>query len=202
MNSMHQIIERVPEDFLLFIGKAGYNLVKFLKWNNLIHLETDNENEIIQISDSESESDFSNDEIHRRKRKKRKKKKKLFPSQLIRLIVRLRRIDPELAKLGKVDFSWNKPWKKNLDSMTNIEISEDSKEKSAEKYQKMISEFQKDKQDNRIIIYTDRSKSETNQIGAGLIYTTNFSYNKWKAWNLDSKYEIFNAELFTIKKAI
>src|SRR6266536_5018896 len=58
----------------------------------------DDENEIIQISDSDSESDFSNDEIHRRKkRKKRRKKKKLFPSQLIRLIARLRRIDPELA---------------------------------------------------------------------------------------------------------
>ncbi len=47
MNLMYPIIERVPEDFLLFIGKAEYNLVKFLKWNNLIHLETDNENEII-----------------------------------------------------------------------------------------------------------------------------------------------------------
>src|SRR6266536_1690176 len=105
MNLMHPIIERVPEDFLLFIGKAEYDLAKFLKWNNLIHPETDNGNEIIQISDSESESDFSNDEIHRRKkRKKRNKKKKLFPSQLIRLIARLRRIDPELAKLEKVDF--------------------------------------------------------------------------------------------------
>ncbi len=30
---------------------------------------------------------------------------KLFPSPLIRLIARLRRIDPELAKLKKVDFS-------------------------------------------------------------------------------------------------
>ena len=143
MNSMHPIIERVPEDFPPFIGKAEYNSAKFLKWNNLIHLETDNENEIIQISDSESESDFSNDEIHRRKKRK-KRKKKLFPSQLIRLIARLRRIDPELAKLEKVDFSWNKPWKKNLDSMTNIEISKDSKEESAGKHQKMISEFQKD----------------------------------------------------------
>ncbi len=47
MNSMHPIIERVPEDFLLFIGKAEFDLVKFLKWNNLIHLETDNENERI-----------------------------------------------------------------------------------------------------------------------------------------------------------
>src|SRR6266498_2612611 len=143
MNSMYLIIERVSEDSLLFIGKAEFDLVKFLKWNDLIHPETDNENERIQISDSES--DFSNDEIHRRKkRKKRKKKKKLFSSQLIRFIAKLRRIDLELAKLEKVDFLWNKPWKKNLDSMTNIEILEDSKKESAEKYQKMISEFQKD----------------------------------------------------------
>ncbi len=79
MNLIHPIIERVPEDFLLFIGKAEFDSAKFLKWNNLIHPETDNENERIQISDLEL--DFSNDEIHRRKkRKKRKKKKKLFPS--------------------------------------------------------------------------------------------------------------------------
>ncbi len=146
MNLMYLIIERVPEDFLLFIGKAEFDLVKFLKWNNLIHPETDDENEIIQISDLESDSDFSNDEIYRRKkRKKWKKKKKLFPCQLIRLIVRLRRIDPELAKLEKVDFSWhnswNMSWKKNLVSMTNIVISEDNKEELVKKYQKMISEF-------------------------------------------------------------
>ncbi len=79
MNLMYLIIERVPEDFLLFIGKAEFDSAKFLKWNDLIHPEIDNENERIQISDSES--DFSNDEIHRRKkRKKRREKKKLFPS--------------------------------------------------------------------------------------------------------------------------
>ena len=44
MNLMHPIIERVPEDFLLFIGKAEFDLVKFLKWNDLIHPETDNKN--------------------------------------------------------------------------------------------------------------------------------------------------------------
>ncbi len=76
-------------------------------------------------------------------RKEKNEKKKLFSNQLIRLIAKLHRIDLELAKLEKVDFSWNKLWKKNLDSMTNIEISEDSKEESAEKYQKMIVEFQK-----------------------------------------------------------
>ncbi len=136
------------------------------------------------------------------KKGKNERKKNLFPSQLIQLIAKLRRIDPELAKLEKIDFSWNKPWKKNLDSMTNIEISEDSKKESAKKYQQMISKFQKDQHDDKIIIYTDRSKSETNQINTGLIYTTNFSYYQWKAQNLDSKYEIFNTKLFTIKKAI
>src|SRR6266536_909640 len=86
--------------------------------------------------------------------------------------------------------------------MTNIEISEDSKEELVEKHQKIISEFQKDQHNNKIIIYTDKSKSETNQIGVGLIYTTNFSCYQWKAWNLDSKCEVFDAELFVIKKAI
>src|SRR6266511_3212001 len=86
--------------------------------------------------------------------------------------------------------------------MTNIEILEDSKEESAEKYQKMISEFQKDQYDDRIIIYIDGLKSEINQIGAGLIYTTNFSCYQWKAWNLGLKYEVFDAELFAIKKVI
>src|SRR6266511_4208861 len=133
MNLIHPIIERITEDFPLFIGKAEFDPAKFLKWNNLIHPEIDNENEIIQISDSES--DFSNDKIHRRKKsKKRKKKKKLFPSQLIRLIAKLRRIDPEFTKLKKVDFSWNKSWKKNLDSMINIEILENNKKRSVEKY--------------------------------------------------------------------
>ncbi len=47
MNSIHPIIERVPEDFLLFIGKAEFDSTKFLKWNDLIHPETDNENEKI-----------------------------------------------------------------------------------------------------------------------------------------------------------
>src|SRR6266536_1531443 len=129
MNSMHPIIERVPEDFPPYIGKAEFDSAKFLKWNDLIHPETDNENERIQIS-------------------------------------------------------------------------EDSKEESAKKHQKMISEFQKDQHDDRIIIYTDGSKSETNQIGAGLVYTTNFSCYQWKAWNLGSKCEVFDAELFAIKKAI
>ena len=46
--------------------------------------------------------------------------------------------------------------------MTNIEISEDSKEESAEKHQKMISEFQKNQYDDRIIVYIDGLKSETN----------------------------------------
>ena len=47
MNSMHPIIERVPEDFSLFIGKVEFDSAKFLKQNDLIHPEMNNENEII-----------------------------------------------------------------------------------------------------------------------------------------------------------
>ena len=68
-----------PKDFPLFIEKAEFDSAKFLKWNNLIHPEKDNENEIIQISDSESESDFRTmKSIEERKGKKRKKKKSYF----------------------------------------------------------------------------------------------------------------------------
>ncbi len=35
-----------------------------------------------------------------------------------------------------------------------------------------------------------------------MIYTTNFNYYQWKAWNLNPKCEVFDTELFTIKKAI
>ncbi len=66
MNSLHLIMEKMPEDFPLFRKKADFDVAKFLKWNNLIHPKRDNENEIIQNSDSES--DFSNDEIHKRKK--------------------------------------------------------------------------------------------------------------------------------------
>ncbi len=45
MNLMYPIIERVLEDFLLFIGKAEFDPAKFLKQNDLIHPETDDENE-------------------------------------------------------------------------------------------------------------------------------------------------------------
>ncbi len=47
INSIHPIIERVPEDFPPFIEKAEFDSAKFLKWNDLIHPETDNENERI-----------------------------------------------------------------------------------------------------------------------------------------------------------
>jgi len=84
--------------------------------------------------------------------------------------------------------------------MINIEISEDNKEKSAEKHQKMVSEFKKNQRNERTIIYIDGSKSESNQIRTGIVYTANFSYCQWKAWNLGSECAVFVAEHFAIKK--
>ncbi len=47
MNLMYLIIERVSEDFPPFIRKAEFDSAKFLKWNDLIHPEIENENERI-----------------------------------------------------------------------------------------------------------------------------------------------------------
>jgi len=60
--------------------------------------------------------------------------------------------------------------------MTNIVISEDNKEELIKKYQKIISKFQKNQYNNRIIIYIDRLKLKTNKIEIDLIYTNNFNY--------------------------
>ena len=52
------------------------------------------------------------------------------------------------------------------------------------------------------MIYLDGSKNEqTNKLGAGIIYTTNFVKNQSFSWNLGSGMEVFNAELFAIEKA-
>ncbi len=47
MNLIYPIIERIPKDFPPFIEKAEFDLIKFLKWNDLIHPEIDNKNERI-----------------------------------------------------------------------------------------------------------------------------------------------------------
>ncbi len=47
MNLIYPIIERIPKDFPPFIEKAEFDLIKFLKWNDLIHPETDNKNKRI-----------------------------------------------------------------------------------------------------------------------------------------------------------
>ena len=47
MNSIYLIIKKIPKDFPLFIGKAEFDSAKFLKQNDLIHPETDNENKRI-----------------------------------------------------------------------------------------------------------------------------------------------------------
>jgi hypothetical protein len=62
--------------------------------------------------------------------------------------------------------------------------------------------FQKNQCNNGIIIYTDGSKSENDQIGAGIVSINDFKNYGWEAWNLGKKCEIFDAELFALKKVM
>jgi ribonuclease HI len=60
----------------------------------------------------------------------------------------------------------------------------------------------KNQDNSNIIIYSDDSKNEqTNKVGAGIFYTTNFVKNQSFSWNLGTGMEVFDAELFAIEKA-
>ena len=53
-----------------------------------------------------------------------------------------------------------------------------------------------------MIIYFNGFKNEQlNKLEAGVFYTTNFIKNQCFSWNLESGMEVFNAELFAIKKS-
>ena len=106
-------------------------------------------------------------------------------------------------KTEKIKQKWNSSWSENLTSLIDIQISELDKEKTAilhhEKVQKILA---KNHDNSNIIIYSDDSKNEqTNKVGAGILYTTNFVKNQCFSWNLGSGMEVFDAELFAIEKA-
>jgi len=106
-------------------------------------------------------------------------------------------------KTEKIKQKWNSSWSENLTSLIDIQISELDKEKTAilhhEKVQKILS---KNQDNSNIIIYSDGFKNEqTNNLGAGILYTTNFVKNQSFSWNLEADIEVFDAELFAIEKA-
>ena len=79
-----------------------------------------------------------------------------------------------------------------------------NKQKEAVQHKELIQKLVKYQNINNIIIYSDGSKNEKiNNLEAGIFYTTNFNIDNSGSlsWNLESNIEVFNTELFAIKKA-
>ena len=91
--------------------------------------------------------------------------------------------------------------KRTVNKMIDINISSLSKEKETQEHLKYIKQMF-NTQDNQMIIYTDGSKiSESEDCGAGLAYSKDNKLYSLNYWNIEPNCEVFDAELFAIRKA-
>src|SRR5204863_10147117 len=76
----------------------------------------------------------------------------------------------------------NTSWKKSLNSLININISELSKEEEAIQHKNLIQKLIKYQNINNVIIYSDDSKNEnTDNLKADIFYTKNFAIENSKS---------------------
>ena len=194
MHEKNSIRLRVSFSFSSHESEIEMNWTQFLDWNE----NERNESGCFQAdSNSELPSEFT------RRRKKRKISKKQI-SQLFRITASIADLLPSL-KVEKISHKEDFPWKKDLNSLIDIKISELSKEKEAIQHKNQIQSLIKYQNVNNLIIYSDGSKCEkTGNLGAGIFYTKNFSAENSESllWNLDLYTEVFDAELFAFKKSI
>ncbi len=190
----HPIRTRVSTSFPPYNNGNELDWDKYLDWNEK---EQDKDMEIVEL-----DSDSQQEQRHRKKRRKIKRKKKKIVSQLFRITSEISELLPSL-KIEKIKQKWNSPWSQSLTSLIDIQISELDKEKTAILHHEKVQKILLKNQDNsNAIIYTDGSKNEqTNKLGAGVFYTTNFVKNQCFSWNLGAGMEVFDAELFAIEKA-
>lgn len=133
----------------------------------------------------------------------RPKNRKKFPSQLYRLLslFSFQKWQGNIADNSYIET----PWQETLDDIVKITISGKSKEEAALDHKGLVSRWAQshDPIDDKIIIYSDGSQSDRGYNGAG-IFITNKAFTKqdcW-AWNLGKECEVYDAELYAIKKAL
>src|SRR5436190_17307082 len=195
MHENHPIRLKVSSGFPPHSNGVELNWEQFQDWNERENSQTD----YIQV---ESSSDLSPGPSRRRKRKKTRHKKKKV-SQLFNLTAKIANL-LSLLEIEKIQYEENTPWTKNLNSSIKIHISELNKQKKITQHKELIQRLIEYQNINNIIIYSDGSKNEKiNNLKAGVFYTLNFNTNNSESfsWNLGSNIEVFNTELFTIKKA-
>jgi hypothetical protein len=137
-----------------------------LDWN-------ETENSQINYIQTDSDSELPAESIRRRKRRKISKKKQV--SQLFKLTASIADLLPSL-KTEEILHKENAPWKKSLDSLIDINISELSKEEKAIQHKNQIQNLIKYQNISNFILYSDDFKYEkTDKLEADVYYIKNFN---------------------------
>ena len=63
----------------------------------------------------------------------------------------------------------------------DIQILDKPKEEVAKEHKRRAADFSKSRFDNNIVIYSDGSKVETGNTGAGIFFTNIFRRGEWQA---------------------
>lgn len=125
---------------------------------------------------------------------------KKFISQLFRISSYIKNFIPSL-KIEKSSNTSQSPWKNELSSLINIKISSLSKEEEALAHKQQLDKIY-NQNPNSLIIYTDGSKTEESEyLGAGVAIKYRNTYHNF-SYNLGKNCEVFDAELYTIEKAL
>jgi hypothetical protein len=105
-------------------------------------------------------------------------------------------------KLERFKFARDLPWKPAIDQLpgVSIQISEQAKEKTAKIHEKWL-ESNENAREN-LIYYTDASKRNCDGKTGAVVCRINGKNTKEWSWFLGSCMEVFDAELFTIRKAV
>jgi len=194
MHENHPIRLRVSSDFPPHSNEIELDWSQYLDWN-------EKENEVNHVQTLETETELSSESTRRRKRRRIIKKK--HASQLFRITASIADLLSSL-KIEQISHEEETSWKTSLNSLIDIKISELSKEQEAVEHKNQIQNLIKYQNVSNLIIYSDGSKYEkTDNLGAGIFYTKNFSTENSRSlsWNLDSHMKVFDAELFALKEA-
>lgn len=186
-NNSHIIKQRLPASFTLNPGESiEPNPRSFYDWNTT---QTPKRRRIIRNnnnSDSDSAPNYS--PIRRKKRK--------FPSQIYRLVSLFSPYNWDLFQKSE-DIYENR----DIQDLLSLNISTLSKDEETKNHKNMISHWIQQGIQDKIILYTDGSRSIKEYNGSGVYLFDPLEYQSF-AWNIGAKQEIFDAEYFAIFKAL
>ena len=202
-NESHTIRNRLPRTFFLNQGNMEVDRSRFLDWKTPIYQEdppTSNpylgQSRTRARARARARARESREDPDYRPSSRNTKK---HPTQLIRLLSMITFHPWQMQAIAEINPLHN------LIDLIEINISDQSKEVQATTHKNMVSQWanEKSKIDDKIIVYSDGSKSERDYNRAGIfIANSDFSKQESMAWNLGKECKVYDAEVFAIYKAL